>query len=131
MRISISTPSELLKDFDETTKQIGYSDRSKAIQTAMRNLLTDYRWAYEKKQASTGAIIVLYDHSTRGVEDALIDMQHGYDDIISALMHIHLDDKNCLQIIAVRGKADRIISLAKKITAKRGVKQVKLSVVGA
>jgi len=44
-------------------------------------------------------------------------------------MHLHLDENNCMLVIALKGDAADVEALAKAITAKRGVVQVKLSVV--
>jgi CopG family nickel-responsive transcriptional regulator len=105
--------------------QMGY-DRSKAIQIAMRNFLTDYRWAQERGQV-VGAITILYDHETRGLEETLTDIQHEYRDVISSTTHIHLDERNCLEILAVKGEVKSIQDLAKKLMVERGVKQLRLS----
>jgi CopG family nickel-responsive transcriptional regulator len=125
IRFSVSVPPSLLKDFDEMISQMGY-DRSKAIQIAMRNFLTDYRWAQERGQV-VGAITILYDHETRGLEETLTDIQHEYRDVISSTTHIHLDERNCLEILAVKGEVKSIQDLAKKLMVERGVKQLRLS----
>ena len=41
-RFSVSAPQKVVEEFDTTIKKIGY-DRSKAIQTAMRSFLDDYK----------------------------------------------------------------------------------------
>jgi len=126
-RISISVPPGLLREFDEVTQRMGY-DRSKAVQTAMRHYLTDYRWTNEEKGTGIGALVMLYDHSTRDLEQALTDIQHHHQSIISSSMHIHLDEHNCLEIIATKGGIKEIKNLAQDLTSKRGVKQLKLAV---
>ena len=44
-------------------------------------------------------------------------------------MHVHLDAENCLEIIAVRGKASDVRDLAQELKTRRGVKQLKLAIV--
>jgi len=124
-RFSVSVPHGLLKEFDMATKRMGYA-RSKAIQLAMRNFLTEYIWKYEKEGVVAGTMTVIYDHEVKGLEDSLTDIQHLHRDIISSTMHIHLDERNCLLVIALRGEVRTIQNLAKELMSKKGIKQLKL-----
>lgn len=124
-RFGVSVPPELLKKFDEALERAGY-DRSKAIQLAMRNFLTEYKWKHEDEGVAAGTVNLIYDHEVKGSEESLTDTQHHYRDIISSTMHIHLDDQTCLLVIAVKGQVNQIKKLAKELMKKRGMKQLKL-----
>lgn len=54
----------------------------------------------------------------------MTDIQHEYIDLISSTTHVHLDERNCLEILAVKGEVKSIQSLAKRLMAERGVKQL-------
>ena len=127
-RFSVSAPSDLVQEFNSAIRDVGYS-RSEAVQTAMRNLLGEFRWTREAKGIMTGAIVVIYDHEARGIEEGLTNTQHHNQDIISSTMHIHLDDRHCLEMIAVKGEVKDIQDLTKELTRQRGVKQTKLALV--
>jgi len=43
-RIGVSVPPELLEEFDRTMREMGFRDRSKAIQAAMRGFITDFEF---------------------------------------------------------------------------------------
>ena len=45
-RISISLPPSLLEEFDRVISSIGF-DRSKAIQQAMRDYISEYQWEHD------------------------------------------------------------------------------------
>jgi len=126
LRFSVSVPPELLTEFNEAIARMGY-DRSKAVQVAMRNFLTEYKWTYEEKGVATGTITIIYDHEVKGLEESLTDTQHLYGNIINSTMHIHLDEGNCLLVIAFKGEVKTIQNLAKELMSKRGVKQLKLA----
>lgn len=128
-RISVSVSPKLLAEFDEAIKRAGYEDRSKGVHVAMRNFITEYKWMHKIEGAGTGAIVVVYDHSVKGLEEVLTDVQHHHEEVVKSSMHIHLDGRNCLVIIAVKGKAEEVRDLAKELMSKRGVKQLKLTVV--
>jgi len=74
---------------------------------------------------------LLYDHTAKGLEEALTDTQHSYEGVITSSLHVHLDEQNCLEMIAVRGEGGKIKELAKELATKRGVKQLKLSIIQA
>jgi len=128
-RISFSTPLSLLKQFDDSLRILGYKDRSKALQVAMRNFVTEYAWAKENGKRGAGAILLTYEHGSHGVQEELTDIQHGFRKVVNSTTHIHLDESRCLEIISVKGKIGDIQALAKRIMKRRGVAQLRLSTV--
>jgi CopG family nickel-responsive transcriptional regulator len=128
-RFSFSTPPKLMKQFDESLRVIGYKDRSKGLQVAMRNFITEYAWKREKGRPGAGAVLLTYDHRTHGLQEALTDVQHHYRDTINSTIHLHLDEYRCLEIISVKGRLERIQVMAKELMKTRGVSQLKLSMV--
>ncbi len=128
-RFSFSTPPKLMKQFDDSLRAIGYKDRSKGLQVAMRNFVTEYTWIGEKNKLGAGAVLLTYDHRSHGVQEALTDVQHHYRDSINSTTHIHLDEFRCLEIISVKGRLERIQGMAKDLMKTKGVSQLKLSTV--
>ncbi|MFQ6135099.1 MAG: nickel-responsive transcriptional regulator NikR [Nitrososphaerales archaeon] len=127
-RISISTPREILEEFDEVVRQTGY-DRSKAIQQAMKTFLTEHKWTQSKTKMVAGVVIFIYNHGTTGLDERLTDIQHRYAPLINSTLHLHLGHEDCLQIVAVKGPSGRIQKLSQEISTKRGVKQLKHAIV--
>jgi len=127
-RISISTPKELLDDFDSFIERVGF-DRSKAIQQAMNNFLTEYKWTQSKSKTVTGVVIFIYNHDIPGLDELLTEIQHHYSSIINSTLHLHLGQNNCLQIVAVKGFSSKIQKLSQEISTRRGVKQLKYAIV--
>ena len=129
MRVSVTFPPELLEDFDEVIHKMGYKNRSKAVQDAVRLFISEQRWLQEEKGLQAGVLMLLYDHEVKGLEDALTDVQHHFADIISSAMHIHLTERDCLEAIAVKGDAAKIRKLSDELSSKRGVKLLKTMIV--
>ncbi|MCS7119606.1 MAG: nickel-responsive transcriptional regulator NikR [Nitrososphaerota archaeon] len=125
-RFSVSVRPELLEEFDKTIKGMGY-ERSKAIQLAMQNFLTEYTWMRGDEGDGVGAVIILYNHETRGLEENLTHIQHEYRDVICSSTHIHLDEENCLEILAVKGNIKLMKRMAERLMGERGVKQLRLA----
>jgi len=126
-RFSISVEPELVREFDRVVERLG-QNRSKAIQQAMRLFLSEHYWT-EAEGGCAGAVVVVYDHSVRLAEDELTDLQHRFRDAINSVLHIHVDDKNCLEIIAVRGRIERVKDLIEALENGKGVKQIKHTIV--
>lgn len=124
-RISVSIDPELLAEFDEVTGKIGYN-RSTAVQLAMRDFLTEHKWK-DLEGMLAGVITMMYDHHTSGVMEELTHLQHNYTDIINSSTHIHLDHHNCLEILAVKGEAAKINTLAESLGVTRGVQQIRVT----
>jgi len=129
-RFGVSTPSKLLSQFDSTIKAIGYRDRSKALQVAMRNFIADYTSKKEEHGVGAGAILFTYDHHSRGIQEDLTEIQHKYLDLVNSMTHVHLDGSQCLEMICVKGETKRIQELANRIMKRRGITQLRLSMVG-
>lgn len=129
VRISVTFPPDLLKDFDEVIRKMGYENRSKAVQDAARLFVSERKWLQKEKGIQAGVLMLLYDHDVRGLEDALTDVQHHHANIISATMHIHLSERECLEAIAVKGDAAEIRKLSDELSSKRGVKLLKTMIV--
>jgi CopG family transcriptional regulator, nickel-responsive regulator len=128
-RISMSLPPELLSKFDRSMKKSGFSDRSKAIQTALHAFIDQNDWGEVKgndDRDGAGAIMMLYDNHAYSHDDTGMHIQHRYSDIISATTHMHLDHDNCLETIMVRGRIKKIKALARSLSENRGIKSLKV-----
>lgn len=128
-RVGVTFPPDLLKDFDEITQKMGYQSRSKAIQDAVRLFVSDRKWIREEDTVQTGVILMVYDHETRGLESELTETQHEHSNLITSTLHIHISECDCLEAIAVKGKASEIHHLSDELTTRRGVKILKTTIV--
>jgi CopG family nickel-responsive transcriptional regulator len=129
VRVGVTFPPELLKDFDEIINTMGYESRSKAIQDSVRLFVSERKWLKEEEINQTGVILMVYDHEVRNIESGLTDAQHHHSDLISSTMHIHLGEKDCLEVIAVKGKGSEIRHLSNDLATRKGVKILKATIV--
>jgi CopG family transcriptional regulator, nickel-responsive regulator len=79
-------------------------------------------------QEIAGTITLVYDHHKQHVQATLTVIQHDYHSAIISSLHVHLDHDNCLEVLAVRGKAPLIKKIADELIAAKGVKHGKLTV---
>jgi CopG family nickel-responsive transcriptional regulator len=122
----MSLPTKLLMEFDKSMLKSGYTDRSKALQTAMHSFVNEYDWNSEDKLSGAGAIIMLYDNDIYNQDEKSVKVQHDYKDVIGSTTHLHLEGDNCLETIMVRGQINKIKELAKYLSENRGIKSLKV-----
>jgi CopG family transcriptional regulator, nickel-responsive regulator len=127
VRFSISIPGGLAKQLDQMVAEKGYDNRSLAVADMIRGELVEHQQQFGEKEIA-GTITLLYDHHKQHVQAALTDIQHDYDQVIISALHVHLDHHNCMEVLAVRGKAAIIKRIADELIAAKGVKHGKLTV---
>jgi CopG family transcriptional regulator, nickel-responsive regulator len=125
-RAGVTFPPELLKDFDDIVRKMGYESRSKAIQDAVRLFVSERKWIQQEENTQqTGVVLIVYDHEVRDLEADLTEAQHHHSSLISATLHIHISERDCLEAIAVKGKASEIRHLGDEMATRKGVKILK------
>ncbi len=72
--------------------------------------------------------MLIYYLDKPGLLNQIVEIQHGFEGIVSSTMHIHLAKNKCLEIMAVKGKAKDIRELGQKLSTQKGVKEMKLAV---
>jgi CopG family nickel-responsive transcriptional regulator len=127
-RAGVTFPPDLLKEFDEIVKTMGYGSRSKAIQDAVRMFVAERKLLRKVTKDQAGLIMMLYDHEARGLEGALTHVQHHFANVICASMHVHLSETDCMEAIAVKGNAAKIGELRDQLGTKKGVKLFKVMI---
>jgi len=119
-RISISVEEELLDQFDLYSAEQGYPTRSEAVKAVIRDALVHKQW--EKGADVAGAVSVVYDHHKLGIVQKILSVQHDWGDVILCSQHVHLDHDNCMEIIAVRGRGERIKNFLARLRTIKGLK---------
>jgi CopG family nickel-responsive transcriptional regulator len=124
VRTGISLDSELLARFDRAIARKGYRSRSEAI----RDLVRDHSVAADVAQdrVIVGTLTLVYDHHQPKLSERLIAAQHHYHGKVLAVTHVHLDHRNCLEVIIVKGRGPEVQRLADQLLSLRGVKHGKL-----
>ena len=128
-RVSLTLPAELLEELDTSLKSQGYASRSEAVRDSLRDFLASYNWRKELKGQLIGVLVLVYEHDVKGLNDAIVDIQHSGGGIMNTVQHLHLDKKNCLETSVLKGPADKIRKIVDRLGALRGVKQAKLVIV--
>ncbi|MFD1614226.1 nickel-responsive transcriptional regulator NikR [Gelatiniphilus marinus] len=129
VRFAVSLDRELLESFDGAIDKQGYVNRSEAVRDLIRDSLVTQDW--DEKEEAIGTITLVYNHHRYSLSEELNDRQHQHHNLIISSMHLHLDHDNCLEIIAVKGKGNKIRQLADSLITIKGVKHGKLTLTTA
>lgn len=124
-RIGIALDSDLLKRFDGSIRQRGYTNRSEAFRDLIRDRLVAER-AATPNAFVVGSITLIYDHHSHGVTEKLTVAQHAHHELIVSTTHAHLDHESCLEVLIVHGKAADVERFADRIIGLKGVQHGRL-----
>ncbi len=123
IRFGVSLGGDLLRSFDGHVREKNYTNRSEAIRDLIRDNLVSQEW--EEGKEVVGTITIVYDHDIRELADGLTDLQHE-SGMVQATLHIHLDEKNCLEVLVLRGRSGELKKIADRLIGTKGVKHGKL-----
>ena len=129
VRFGVSLEKSLLDKFDRFIRERNYTNRSEAFRDMIRQELIKKEWVEGDDVA--GAITLIYDHHRKDLLNKITDIQHNFQKLIISTQHIHLDHRNCLEIIAVRGNPSEVQKLMSLMKAIKGVKHGTLSMSSA
>ncbi len=124
-RFGISIEARLLEQFDRLIEHKGYSNRSEAIRDLIRGTLVEQEWS-DLRRETVATVTLVYDHHTRDLADKLTEHQHSHHQEIISTLHVHLDAHHCLEVVVIKGRADRVRRIADELIGTKGVKHGKL-----
>lgn len=124
--ISLSLPTELLEELDAILGKDHSATRSEVIRQAVRMYLSEYNELDKIKGNVIATISVLYKKTEKNEE--LFQLEHEFGDMITAYLHSHLTRANCLEVLVVKGSAQRLKSLIDGLKANKPVRQLRFSV---
>jgi CopG family nickel-responsive transcriptional regulator len=129
VRFGVSIEEDLLEVFDDYLEEKAFANRSEAIRDLIRSRLAERDWE-ESTGVVAGGIVLVYDHHRRELMDRLLDLQHDAMEVIVSNLHVHLDHHHCMEVIAVRGEANRIHRLVDGLRGQKGVSHCSIARVG-
>jgi len=120
-RIGVSLDKKLLSRFDKLIAGQGYQSRSEAIRDLVRRQLSTEQLSNPDAEA-VAAVFLVYDHHSTKLTEKLMDLQHSHILQVISSIHIHLDKRDCLEVIVMRGRVGEISKMGENILSLKGVK---------
>ncbi len=126
VRFGVAMEGSLLAQFDRLVEQRG-SSRSELLRDLVREEII--RSLSRKRVEAFASVTIVYNHHVRELSEHLTAIQHELGEQVRSTMHVHLDHERCLEVIVMRGRADRLQDVAEKLFATRGVLQGAIEIV--
>jgi len=124
-RVSLAIEKGLLRRFDRLLEHRDLGNRSEAVRDLIRRRLVE-----EEALAGRGEVVasltLVYDHAQRELSDRLVASGHHHHARVLSAMHVHLDDRMCLEVMALRGKPAELRHFADHLIGLKGVKHGQL-----
>jgi CopG family nickel-responsive transcriptional regulator len=124
-RVSLAIEKDLLRRFDRLLGRRGLGNRSEAMRDLIRRRLVE-----EEALAGRGEVVasltLVYDHAQRELSDRLVASGHHHHARVLSAMHVHLDDRMCLEVMALRGTPAELRHFADHLIGLKGVKHGQL-----
>jgi CopG family transcriptional regulator, nickel-responsive regulator len=73
-----------------------------------------------------GSLTLVYDHHSREISARMGEVQHEQFGLVVSVLHVHISHDDCMEVIALRGKASDVRELANALLSLKGVKHGKL-----
>src|SRR3989338_10863971 len=123
--ISISLNDKILKDMDKLQRELGFTGRSEVIRTALRMLLADKKEMEKLSGIIDGIMIIIHDddHS-----EAFSKIRHNNQEIIQTQVHNHLQSHKCMEILILKGDAEKVKRLSRELQTNRNIEYSKLMI---
>jgi CopG family nickel-responsive transcriptional regulator len=124
-RVSLAIEKSLLRRFDRLLERRGLGNRSEAMRDLIRRRLVE-----EEALAGRGEVVasltLVYDHEQRELSDRLVATGHHHHARVLSAMHVHLDERMCLEVMALRGTPAELRHFADHLIGLKGVKHGQL-----
>ena len=129
-RVSISLPSDMLRDLDHMVEARGFDTRSQAINDMLHQSIIGHQ--HERGDGvMVGIIALFYNNSVKGLQKTLADLQLRYIDEVISSLHVHLMHNHTMEVVLVQGPARKLQEIADQMTSRRGVISGKIHLVAA
>jgi CopG family nickel-responsive transcriptional regulator len=120
-RVTLAIDTELLARFDRLLAARGLGNRSEALRDLIRARLVEEEASAGRGEA-VASLTLLYDHEQRELSEKLTEAGHHHAGArVLASMHVHLDDRLCLEILALRGRPVELRAFADGLLGLKGV----------
>jgi CopG family transcriptional regulator, nickel-responsive regulator len=120
VRFSVSVEADLLEKFDQYCREEQLATRSEALRQLIHDRLTTRAWERGTHEVA-GTLTLVYDHHRTQLGDRLAQLQHDNTDLIVATTHVHLTHDVCLEVIILRGPAERLQQIAAQLKGMKGI----------
>ena len=126
VRLSISLPARLFSQLDAMVAEREVANRSAMIAELIRAELAAHSARERPESELAGTVTLIYRADSGRVRHTLAQTQQDYRAEIVSSQHMFLADDQSLEVLLVRGRAERLHALCDDLRKIRGIQQCRL-----
>jgi CopG family transcriptional regulator, nickel-responsive regulator len=108
-RVTVTLDDELMAELDRVIESRGYQNRSEAIRDLARAGLKQASIETGSISNAIGVLSYVFDHEARELSRRLTSTFHDHHNLTVSSLHVHLDDRNCLEHFAEHVISERSV----------------------
>lgn len=128
-RFTISLDDDLAVRFDALIATKGYDNRSEAVRDLIRTRIDEAHLQASLAHWCVASINYVYDHEDKIVTERVLSLQHEHHDLVITSLHTHLDHKDCMETVMLKGPFNAVHHFSQTLIALRGVRHGNIHVV--
>jgi len=124
--ISVSVPEKLLERVENSIREQGFANRSEIVRQALRAFIIESRSLRELEGEIAASITIIYERGAK--KGQISEIQHSFGNIISTFLHAHVEEDYCIEVIVVKGEADKIRKLVEAFRTNEQITLITVSI---
>ncbi|QCK88396.1 nickel-responsive transcriptional regulator NikR [Phreatobacter aquaticus] len=128
-RITISIDDALLETVDRLGRQRGYQSRSEAMRDIVREAAVADGSVMAGDAPCMATLTFVFEHETRDLARRLTLAQHDHHELSVSTLHVHVDHRDCLEVMVLRGTVYQVKAFADAVITQRGVRHGSLHLI--
>jgi CopG family nickel-responsive transcriptional regulator len=124
IRFGVSLEADLMGALDSFVQENAFTNRSQAIRFLIEKNIVERKWQCNNEVA--GAIVLHYDAVKNDIAIRLLEIQQKYSQYVLSAQRFFLNKNSFLEVVTVRGIAQRLTELSDSMISLKGIKHGKL-----
>lgn len=121
-RVTVTIDDELMDALERYMEAGGHQNRSEAVRDLVRAGLMKEDDADDTSRSCVAAVVYVYDPAIRQLSRRLLEEHHAHVQMSVSTLHVHLDEKSCLEVSILRGRKSKVERFASHLIGERGVR---------
>jgi CopG family transcriptional regulator, nickel-responsive regulator len=122
-RVTVTIDDELMDALERYMLAGGHQNRSEAVRDLVRaGLMKEVDDADDTSRSYVGALVYVYDPAIRQLSRRLLEEHHAHVQMSVSTLHVHLDERSCLEVSILRGRKSKVERFASHLIGERGVR---------
>ena len=128
-RFTLSIDDDLAERFDAYLTEHGYANRSECFRDILRNHFTSEDVKDNPSAECVGVLSYAYNHHERQLAMRMTEYQHEHAGEVISTMHVHATHEECVESVVIRGRAEDVVTLSRRLSAEPGVRHGRLNLI--